>query len=94
MLYITNENVASLLNTGNELTAQCISADLQTLCLGVSDTPYMYKDEAKELLSDDEFDSACNHAGNKNPLFVHLDEATLFHLLRREEFVVTNEDEG
>ena len=92
MADLTNDNVTDLMHTGNEITAQCISANLEELYIGVGPTAYMMKDDAKKLLSDDEFDTACNHPENLNPLFIHLDSAVLFQLLRREDFTYSEND--
>lgn len=87
-MYLTTSNIVNLLNTGNEITATCLSSNLQEIFLGVGTTAYMYKNDAKELLSFAAFEGACSHPESKNALFVHLDDATLLSLLEAENFYI------
>ena len=86
MNVLTHELALSLMGTGSEVTAQNVDDNNTELMLGVGDTAYMYKADAERLLSADEFQGS---TPSKNPLFIHLDNETLFHLLRREYYVIT-----
>lgn len=86
MIQLTYDLAKSLLNTSRERTAQTVEG--QELYIGVGDTAYLDSESARELLSDDEYEATTS----VNPVFRHVDDETLFHLLRRTDFFLVGED--
>lgn len=86
MILLTYELAQKLKNTNNERTA---SGDEGSLMLGVGETVYMEKSHAEKLLDQPEFDSVIQ---SPNTLFVHIPDSVLFHLLRREDFYLSEDE--